>query len=289
MRPSSQSPAFTLHLLPLARIATLGVIMARQRMGQHFLGDPGWRKRILETLPRAPDDVWVEIGAGHGEMTQLLAGRGRRVVAIEADARLAQGLQERVRARPEEWPGVEVVLGDVLSLDLGKLAGEKFRVYGSLPYYITSPILHHLFDYPDDIASIHVVVQFEVAARIVARPGRRAYGYLSAICQFYTHPEIVLRIPPGAFRPPPRVTSALVRMTLPGERAALGVKHDKRFLQFVGMCFGQKRKTLRNNLRSVAPAERITEALAASGLRPDARAEQLSLSQFAALFAAAAK
>jgi 16S rRNA (adenine1518-N6/adenine1519-N6)-dimethyltransferase len=261
--------------------------MTRQRMGQHFLGDPGWRKRILETLPRAPEHVWVEIGAGHGEMTQFLAGRGRRIIAIEADARLAQGLQERARACPEEWPGVEVIHGDVLSLDLGKLAGDRFRVYGNLPYYITSPILHHLFDYADRIASIHVVMQFEVAARIVAHPGRRTYGYLSAVCQFYTRPEIVLRIPPGAFRPPPQVTSALVRMTLPGERTSSGIQHDKRFLEFIGICFGQKRKTLRNNLRSLMPPERIAKALVVCGLRPDARAEQLSLSQFAALFTAA--
>lgn len=260
--------------------------MARQRLGQHFLGDPGWRKRILDTLPRAPDDIWLEIGAGHGEMTQLLAGSGRRVIAVEADARLAQGLQEQVGARSEAWPGVEVVRGDILSLDLAQLAGERFRVYGNLPYYITSPILQHLFNYSDRIASIHVVIQFEVAARIVARPARRVYGYLSALCQFYTRPEIVLRIPPGAFRPPPRVTSALVRMTLPGERATLVVKDEKRFLAFVGICFGQKRKTLRNNLRSVAPAQRLVEAFMACGLRPDARAEQLSLTQFAALFAA---
>jgi 16S rRNA (adenine1518-N6/adenine1519-N6)-dimethyltransferase len=277
-------------LLPLAGVATLDFTMARQRMGQHFLGDPGWRKRILETLPRAPDDVWVEIGAGHGEMTQLLAGRGRRVIAIEADAHLAEGLRASQRAHisegADEWRRVEVVAGDVLKLDLEKLAGESFRVYGNLPYYITSPILHHLFDDADQIASIHVVMQFEVAARIVARPGRRTYGYLSCICQFYTHPEIVLRIPPGAFRPPPRVTSALVRMTLPGERTSLGVEDEKRFLEFVGVCFGQKRKTLRNNLRPLASAEHIAEAIVACGLRSDARAEQLSLSQFAALFAA---
>jgi 16S rRNA (adenine1518-N6/adenine1519-N6)-dimethyltransferase len=194
---------------------------------------------------------------------------------------------ERLRERAQEWRGVEVVAGDVLALDLAKLAGGNFRVYGNLPYYITSPILHHLFGYAGGIASIHVVMQFEVAARIVAPPGRRAYGYLSAICQFYARPEMVLRIPPGAFRPPPRVTSALVRMTLPGERIGLGITDEKRFFEFVQLCFAQKRKTLRNNLRSRAPAERIAEALAACGLRPDARAEQLSLTQFAALFTAA--
>jgi 16S rRNA (adenine1518-N6/adenine1519-N6)-dimethyltransferase len=259
--------------------------MARQRLGQHFLGDPSWQKRILETLPHGPDDVWIEVGAGHGEMTRLLAGERRRTVAIETDARLAENLRQAVVSRPGEWPGVEIVEGDVLQLDLAKLAGERFRVYGNLPYYITSPILHHLFRFADRIASIHVVAQFEVAARIAAPPGRSAYGYLSAACQFYTQPEIVLRIPPGAFRPPPRVTSALVRMTLPGARASLQVADDESFLTFVQTCFGHKRKTLRNNLRAVASDDRIHEALAACAIRPDARAEQLSLAQFAALSA----
>jgi len=261
--------------------------MARQKLGQHFLGDPAWQKRILETLPRAADDVWLEIGAGHGEMTRVLAGQGRRVVSIETDARLAENLRQRIESHPAEWPSVEIVLGDVLQLDLGKLAGGgRFRVYGNLPYYITSPILHHLFGYADQIASIHIVIQFEVAARIAACPGRREYGYLSAACQFYARPEIVLRIPPGAFRPPPRVTSALTRMTLPGERASLNVRDERGFLEFVQTCFGQKRKTLRNNLRALAPDDRIHAALEASVLRRDARAEQLSLAQFSALFIA---
>jgi 16S rRNA (adenine1518-N6/adenine1519-N6)-dimethyltransferase len=259
--------------------------MARQRMGQHFLASLAWRQRILETLPRGATETWIEIGAGHGEMTQLLAAPGRRVIAIEADPRLAENLKDRVRSDPEKWPGVEVVAGDVLKIDLGALAGGKLRVYGNLPYYITSPILHHLFTCADRILSIHIVVQWEVAARIAARPGRREYGYLSAACRFYTLPEIVLRIPPGAFRPPPRVTSAFVRMTLPGERASLAVSDEKRFLEFVQSCFSQKRKTLRNNLRGVSPDDRIQAALAAAGLRTDARAEQLSVAQFAALFA----
>jgi len=258
--------------------------MARQRLGQHFLGDAGWRRRILETLPRHAGETWVEIGAGHGEMTELLAGDGRRVIAIETDAQLAERLRERVSAEPADWPGVEVVSADILHADLGKLAGGRSRVYGNLPYYITSPILHHLFRWADQIASIHIVIQLEVAARIAARPGRREYGYLSAACQFYAKPEVAMRIPPGAFRPPPRVTSALVRMTLPGDRAGLGITDEQRFLEFVQLCFGQKRKTLRNNLRAVAPDERIHEALGAAGLRADARAEQLSLVEFAGLF-----
>ncbi len=207
-------------------VVTLESLMARQRLGQHFLSGPGWQKRILDTLPHGSQEVWIEIGPGHGEMTKLLAAKGRRLIAIEADTRLAANLQEVVRAQPDEWPGVEIVSGDVLELDLAKLADSKFRVYGNLPYYITSPILHQLFGCATQIASIHVVMQLEVAERIVARPGRREYGYLSAACQFYTQPKLALKIPPGAFRPPPMVTSALVQMTLPGEGASLGITDE---------------------------------------------------------------
>jgi 16S rRNA (adenine1518-N6/adenine1519-N6)-dimethyltransferase len=260
--------------------------MARQRLGQHFLNGPGWQKRILNTLPSGSNDVWIEIGPGHGEMTRVLAAESRRLIAIEADTRLAASLQEAVRAQPDQWPGVEVVTGNVLELDLAKLAGGKFRVYGNLPYYITSPILHQLFGCAKQVSSIHVVMQFEVAARVVARPGGREYGYLSAACQFYTRPKIALKIPPGAFRPPPKVNSALVQMVLPGEQASLSIADEPKFLKFIQLCFSHKRKTLRNNLLTIAPDKRIHEALASCGLRSDARAEQLSLAHFAALFAA---
>ena len=254
-------------------------------MGQHFLGDAAWRQRILKILAPGANETWVEIGAGHGEMTQMLAADRRRVVAIEADSRLAEDLRQKASSYPRDWPNVEIVSRDVLTVDLHELASGSFRVYGNLPYYITSPILHHLFEYAGQIRSIHIVIQLEVAERIAAKPGRRDYGYLSALCQFYANPEIVLRIPPGAFRPPPRVQSALVGMTLPGERAELNVSNEKGFLEFIQGCFGQKRKTLRNNLRQLAPDRKIHQALDDCGLRPDARAEQLTLAQFAALFA----
>lgn len=254
--------------------------MSRQRLGQHFLSDAAWRARIAQTLGGDPADTWLEIGAGHGEMTEILAQKSRRVIAVETDATLAAGLRDRAR----HWQGVEVLEADVLSLDLETISGDPFRIYGNLPYYITSPILSRLFRFADRIESIHVVVQFEVAARIAARPGSRAYGYLSTLCQFYAQPEILLRIPPGAFHPRPRVTSALVEMRLPGECAALGVADEARFLAFLGKCFAQKRKTLRNNLRAILPEQRVEELLAACRIRRDARAEQFPLAQFAALF-----
>jgi 16S rRNA (adenine1518-N6/adenine1519-N6)-dimethyltransferase len=258
--------------------------MARQHLGQHFLVGLGWRRRILESLPLAGTEPWVEIGAGHGEMTQFLASPGRHVIAVETDARLTADLQDRVRREPAKWPGVEVVAGDVLKMDPSKLVRGRFRAYGNLPYYITSPILHHLFAFADQIVSVHIVVQWEVACRIVAPPGRREYGYLSVACQFYTHPEIVMRIPPGAFRPPPQVSSALVSMTLPGLGGTLGIADERGFFRFVQHCFSQKRKTLRNNLRGAVRDHLIQNGLAACGLRSDARAEQVSLAQFAVLF-----
>ncbi len=263
--------------------------MSRQRLGQHFLHDLGWRKRILATLPLSANQTWIEIGPGRGEMTQLLVGEGRRIVAIETDQRLTEGLKAARDTDPKQWPGLEIVTADVLATNIGELATGKIHIYGNLPYYITSPILHHLFRWAATIASIHIVIQLEVAERIVAHPNLRDYGYLSVFCQFYAQPKIALRIPPGAFRPPPKVKSALVGMTLPGERAYLNIAgelEEKRFLEFVQTCFRQKRKTLRNNLLAIASDKKIQQALAATALRPDARAEQLTLSQFAALDAA---
>jgi 16S rRNA (adenine1518-N6/adenine1519-N6)-dimethyltransferase len=262
--------------------------MTRQRTGQHFLRDLGWRKRILATLPRDNSDAWIEIGAGHGEMTELLAQSGRRVVAIEGDPKLAEGLRENFASSAAGLAAVRVVAGDVLEQDFAALAeGERFRVYGNLPYYITSPILHQLFRYTDQLDSIHIVIQLEVAERIVAQSGRREYGYLSAACQFYTKPKIALRLPPGAFSPPPKVKSALVEMNLPGERTRLNIgdaENEMRFLKFVQACFSQKRKTLRNNLRAISSEEQIHAALLSTGLRLDARAEQLTLEQFTEIF-----
>ena len=323
--------------------------MSRQKLGQHFLSQTSWRTRIAETLPVERDAVWLEIGAGHGEMTELLASRARRVIAIETDAALASTLRERAARPPATanlpvktalpakalesaasrgWHNVEVVHADVLSLDLAALvrssatndlrqgtasavpktapergalapearlragesahhansAGSRFRVYGNLPYYITSPILTHLFRFADHIDSVHIVTQLEVAQRIAARPRSRDYGYFSTLCQFYARPELVFRIPPGAFHPPPKVTSALIEMHSPGERATLGIRDESAFLKFLQTCFAHKRKTLRNNLRGTYAHDAVATSLAAAALTDHSRAEELTLHQFAHIF-----
>ena len=237
--------------------------MSPEKLGQHFLSDSSWQERIARAV-RIDGGVWVEIGAGHGEMTTRLAQRASKVFAIELDRQLAARLREI--AAP--YKNVEVVESDVMAVDFAALTnGARFSVYGNLPYYITSPILHRLFEHADQIAAIHIVIQFEVAARIVASPGRRDYGYLSVVSQWFGRPEIAFRIPPGAFRPPPKVASALVSFRMPGARASHLLDDEDAFLDFVKECFAQKRKTLRNNLaRSAGVACR--RGVARSGIAP---------------------
>jgi 16S rRNA (adenine1518-N6/adenine1519-N6)-dimethyltransferase len=202
------------------------------------------------------------------------------VTAIEVDPALTAGL----RRLAKEFPRLTVVHDDILKTDIAALAsGRRIRLYGNLPYYITSPILHHLFTFASLIDEMHFVIQAEVAARLVATPGTRDYGYLSVVTQLYTRAEIVFLIPREAFQPPPEVTSALVTLPLPGEGAKLALKDETRFQNFVKLSFSRKRKTLVNNLRSLVKPERTRAALASLNLRTDARAEQLTVGQLAAL------
>jgi 16S rRNA (adenine1518-N6/adenine1519-N6)-dimethyltransferase len=267
--------------------------MARQRLGQHFLADLDWREQIARAIrvsaqsivpsSLAPDDksyCWIEIGAGHGEMTEYLAATGAPVYAVELDAALARKLQHLTR----QYSNLTVVPGDILQADIKKIAnGKRVRIYGNLPYYITSPILHQLFTFADLIDEMHIVIQTEVAERLAASPTSKAYGYLSVATQLYARPELVFEIPREAFSPPPEVGSALVSLRFPGERARLGELDEAKFLDFVKSCFAQKRKTLVNNLRSLASPDRVRKVLEELGLRPDARAEQLNLPLFEAL------
>jgi 16S rRNA (adenine1518-N6/adenine1519-N6)-dimethyltransferase len=265
--------------------------MARQRLGQHFLYDAGWREKIASAIHisghsdqrRAAEKpyCWIEIGAGHGEMTEFLVATGAPVYAVELDPPLIAHLQQRSK----KFPNLSVVPGDVLETDLESIAaGRRICLYGNLPYYITSPILHRFFAIADLIDEIHIVIQLEVALRLTARPGTRDYGYLSVLTQYFSKPSIVLEIPPAAFHPPPEVGSALLSLKLPGKKTALGVLDDAQFLDFVKMCFAQKRKTLVNNLRVIATPEKIKAALLDLGLSQKARAEELAVAQLAALF-----
>ncbi len=256
----------------------------RPKLGQHFLADAGVRARLLQRLEIRAQDCWLEIGSGHGEMTLSLAQQSSQVVAVEKDAALARALREKLGGQS----GCTVVEADILEVSAATLAQQfgvnRWRVYGNLPYYITSPILQRLFAALDVIADIHVVVQWEVALRLTAEPGRRDYGYLSVLTQFYTTPALLEPIPRGAFQPPPKVESALVRLTPPGARERLAISEPEAFLVFLQTCFRHKRKTLRNNLSGAWPSKQVEATLAQASLTSRSRAEELTLEQFAKLF-----
>lgn len=234
----------------------------------------------MQALPLRSDDLVVEIGPGRGAVTDFLAKRALQVVAVELDGVLADGLRAKLR------PGapVEIVEADILAVDLAALCrdrkAEQCFVFGNLPYYITSPILHHLMDFASSIRGMALLVQREVAERVTAQPGSRDYGYLSVLVQLHSTPRVVLSIPPGAFSPPPKVHSTLVDFKMRAQPSGGAAQQRTRFLDFVKACFAQKRKSLLNNLGGRFGRERVAMALARLGLPATARAEELGLQQF---------
>ncbi len=255
----------------------------RSRLGQNFLVDTRAQRLIAEALGPAASGTVIEIGPGGAAITELLAVRAARLVAIELDFALAATLRTRYR----DAPHVEILEADVLDVDISALAttpGRSLAIAGNLPYYITSPILQHLFAHEGTISRAVLMVQREVAERIVAVPGTSDYGLLTVLCAMYTRAELLFTLPPSAFAPPPSVHSAVVRLEFAPRWEELQVGREA-FLRFLKVCFAQKRKTLSNNLRAAGfAATDVTRVLAASGLGAAARAEELSPSTLAALF-----
>ena len=247
----------------------------RKRFGQHFLHDQGILRRIVEAIAPKPDDRIVEIGPGEGALTLPLLRAAGHMTAIELDRDLIEWLAARARGIGD----LNIISADVLTVDLGKLAGDsRLRVAGNLPYNISTPILFHCLDHAASIRDMHFMLQKEVVDRMAAPPGSKTYGRLSVMLQLRCTVEPLFKVPPGAFRPPPKVDSAIVRLTpLP---AHLLPDADGRLIErLVRAAFGQRRKTLSNALRDVATAKQIDTA----GIDPRARAEQLAPSAFVAL------
>jgi 16S rRNA (adenine1518-N6/adenine1519-N6)-dimethyltransferase len=265
------------------------------KLGQNFLTDKSAATRIVEALGEIGSAIVMEIGPGRGILTDMLVARANKLVAVEIDRMLAVQL----RMRYAKASNVEVVEGDFLAIDLNTLLGPKIgtmadrqhldlahvKVIGNLPYYITSDILLRLFSFHHLLESIVIMVQREVADRIAAKPASRDYGLLTVTSQFYTDVENVFTLPPGAFSPPPAVHSSVLRMKVAPKAFELGVDPQK-FISFLKLSFGQKRKTFFNNLRQSYDGTRIRAALNEADLRPDVRAEAVSLKQFAQVFRA---
>jgi len=267
----------------------------KPRIGQHFLADDSAAARIVNALGDISQSTVLEIGPGRGTLTSLLASRSRRLIAIELDRVLAAQL----RMKFSNASNVEIIEGDILAIDFHSLFGPKpgasrpglvhkpepAHVVGNIPYYITSDILLRIFEFRQYFSTIVIMVQREVADRITARPGGSNYGLLSATAQLYANVEKLFTLQPGAFSPPPKVQSTVIRLTIAPRLANLGVAEDG-FVEFLKLSFGQKRKTLWNNLKSRYERDVLRAALQKTGVKPTVRAEALSLEKTASLFRA---
>jgi 16S rRNA (adenine1518-N6/adenine1519-N6)-dimethyltransferase len=253
----------------------------RPRLGQHFLHNPSFLARIAGHVQAAAagSDLVVEIGPGSGTLTSRLLAAGLRVTAIEVDPRLAGELRERYAGDAH----LEVVEADILQVDLRELIAARTKrpavVAGNLPYYITSPILRRIFEAAEQVSEAILMVQKEVASRLVATAGQRDYGFLSILCQANSRPRVMLEIAPGAFSPPPKVFSTLVSLKMEARWREWGIVDPEPFLSFVQLAFHHKRKTLRNNLEHAFSRQRLA-GIPESRLR----GEQLSPDRLAGLW-----
>lgn len=267
----------------------------KPKLGQHFLASDSAAQRIVEALGDTSAATVLEIGPGRGVLTSLLAQRTQRLIAIELDRVLAAQLRMEFGMRQN----VEIIEGDVLKIELDTVFGPKpgslrpglsyqpepARVIGNLPYYITSDILLRLLEYHRYFSTIVVMLQKEVADRLAASPGSRDYGLFTATTQLYARVEKLFTLPPSAFNPPPKVHSSVIRLTIQPRLEALRVP-EAEFISFLKLCFGQKRKTLWNNLKTGYDQGALKAALAETGVKPTVRAEALPLERTAALFRA---
>jgi len=265
----------------------------KPKLGQNFLTDHSAAQRIVDALGDISQRVVIEIGPGRGMLTDLLVRRARKVIGIELDHILAA----QMRMRYATLKNVEILESDFVTVEWRSMVGrrpgplhdlrptqpETVDIVGNLPYYVTSDIVLRILQEHQSIGRAVIMVQREVADRIVAEPGNRDYGLLSATVQLFARVEKLFTLPPGAFDPPPQVHSSVIRMIMAPRAAELQIEADP-FLDLLKLAFGHKRKTLANNLKARYGNKSVGFALKAAGVRPDARAEALPLGKMADIF-----
>lgn len=252
--------------------------MAKKSLGQHFLSDPRILARIADAIDHPPGETLLEIGPGRGTLTEALRTRVARLVAIEKDRELVPGLRAR-------FPAVDIVEGDALELDWHALAGARpFSVIGNIPYYITSPLIDKALTPPRPRAIVFLV-QKEVADRVAAPPGGADYGALSVGVQAVARVERLFKVPAGAFSPPPKVDSAVLRLT-PLAAPLVADADVAGFRRLVVGLFGFRRKQLIRGLRELMgePAEQVSRWLHAAGIEETDRPQAISPQAFSLLF-----
>jgi len=253
----------------------------RKTIGQHFLIDPNIVRKTLDLSALQYEELVLEVGPGRGILTRALCRRVRRVIAVEIDPRLVEYLKHSLA----DCPNLELHLGDALEFPYESLP-EDTVVVANLPYYVSTPLLFRILESRDRFSRLIVMLQAEVAARLIAQPGTSQYGILSVLIQAWAIPSLGFRVSPGCFRPRPDVTSAVVHLTI-RKGGGLRLPDDQTFARTVRAAFSHRRKTLANSLRHAGlPAGTVALALAEAGIEPTRRAETLSLEDFSTLAAA---
>jgi len=253
----------------------------KKSLGQNFLTDKNMQEKVLRTCGFTPLDTVLEIGAGRAEMTRLIVKQVKKIYALELDRQLACDLKQDFGGSPS----VEVINEDILKFQITqkfkKFPG-RIKVFGNIPYYITTPIIEHLLEHRKKIESIYITVQKEVAERIVAQKQEEAYGSLSCFLQYYTTPEILLHIKRNCFTPIPGVDSCLLRLVIK-RKTELSSADSKRLFKIIRAAFNQRRKALKNSLKGILAQGKIAAFLSHRQIDPLIRPEQLALSDFIAL------
>ncbi len=253
-------------------------IKMSKKLGQNFLIKRGIVDEIVHAAELIPGEPVLEVGPGIGTLTQGLAQSGADVTAIELDRRLLEVLDTTLSS----YDNVRIIHGDVLKLDVPSIMNHKpFKVVANLPYYITTPIIMSLLESKLPIERLVVMVQKEVALRMVAKPGTKDYGALSVAVQYYTEPDIVLDVPPKSFLPAPAVTSSVIRCVL-RDKPPVDVIDEKLFFRVVKAGFAQRRKTFANTMKTTGLSkDRIEELLAKANIDGQRRGETFTLQEFA--------
>lgn len=253
-------------------------IKMSKKLGQNFLIKRGIVDEIVHAAELTPGEPVLEVGPGIGTLTQGLAQSGADVTAIELDRRLLEVLDTTLAS----YNNVRIIHGDVLKLDVPSIMNNKpFKVVANLPYYITTPIIMSLLESKLPIERLVVMVQKEVALRMVAKPGTKDYGALSVAVQYYTEPDIVLDVPPKSFLPAPAVTSSVIRCVL-RDKPPVDVIDEKLFFRVVKAGFAQRRKTFANTMKTTGLSkDRIEELLAKANIDGQRRGETFTLQEFA--------
>lgn len=249
----------------------------KKRLGQNFLVDKNIQAKIIRACNLSREDIVLEIGPGRGELTRHLLKSSKKVIAVEIDKDLCQGLKEELGS----FKNFELLNTDILKLAISGLRAQgRLKVIANIPYYISSPIITHLLRHTGCIQEIFLTLQKEFAERLTARPGTKDYGAFSCFAQFYSRPQALFTISAGAFWPRPKVDSSFVRLEILA-KPAVRVKNEELFFKLIRAGFNQRRKLLKNNLSRIFSQAGAANCLDKLGIDEEARAEDLSLSDFA--------